>query len=88
MISVRQPDGSYLTTPIMIGSPKQVKKMQTCLTHNFQVIEKTTDHDGLPLEIHQCTRCGCIRSRHWVKDESTLTPAPELSIYEKEKYQL
>lgn len=63
MISTKQPDGSFVTSPLFVGTNEAVEKMKTC-QHQYKPATPISDApEGQFIMMERC-RCGAARARH------------------------
>lgn len=63
MISTKQPDGSFVTTPLYVGSAEQVEAMKAC-AHEYLPGDQIHSGEGHYVILELCQHCGAARSRH------------------------
>ena len=63
MISTKQPDGSFVTTPLYVGTAQEVEQMKAC-AHDYNPGDTIHSSEGHYVIIEYCKHCGAARSRH------------------------
>ena len=60
-----EPDGSYVSTPLYVGTTEDIDKMLADNEHVYRAEGEPSPgpHPDKVMQLERCTKCGAVRSR-------------------------
>lgn len=72
MYSIQNPDGSYVTTPIFVGTDHQRFTRHERTKHDWKRHSQPQENDEYTIHLEHCD-CGAVRATYIRKDEDANT---------------